>query len=265
MTPVVDVTDRRCTRICWWSCHLQASSWPKSFPSIQPTWTSTTCSPWTPSCTSECVCVRVCVCVPVLHQHGQPPPAVHGPHHVQVSVSICVCACVCVCPSTPLTRTSSYTSECVCVCVPVLHQPGHPPSPVHGLHHVQVNVCVCVSQYSTSLDIHHLLSMDFHHVQVNVCASVCVCPSTPPAWTSTISCPWTSSCTSECVCVCVPVLLQPGHPPSPVHGLHHVQVNVCVCVSQYSTNLDIHHLQSMAPSCTCESLCVYVCPSTPPT
>ena len=89
MTPVVDVTDRRCTRICWWSCHSQASSWPKSSPSIQPTWTSTTCSPWTPSCTNECLhlCVCVCVCLPVLHHLDI--------HHLQsmapVSVSVSVC------------------------------------------------------------------------------------------------------------------------------------------------------------------------------
>ena len=156
-------------RICWWSCHLQASSWPKSFPSIQPTWTSTTCSPWTPSCTSEClrlcvcVCVSqcVCVCVPVLHEHGL--------HHIQVNV-------------------------CAYVCVTVLHQPGHPLSPVHGLPSCTSEcVCVCVSQYSTNLDIHHLQSM-------------------------------APSFTCECLCV-----------------------SLCVCVSQYSTNLDIHHLQSMAP------------------
>ena len=137
--------------------------------------------------------------------------------------------------------------------LPAFSQLGHPPPAVHGPHHVQVSVsvCVCVSQYSTNMDSHHLQSMD------------------------PIMYKWVSP--FVCVCVCLPVLhhLDIHH----LQSMAPVSVSVSVCVSQYSTNLDIHHLLSLdfimykwmcVSVCVpvlhkWVSLCVYVCPSTPPT
>ena len=59
-----------------------------------------------------------------------------------------------------------------------------------------VSLCVCVSQYSTNLDIHHLQFMAPLHASV--------CP----------------------VCLLLPKLLQPGHPHPPVHG-----DIICKCLS----------------------------------